>query len=51
MLYEVITIRKTIVFGGAVVGKSEKMPAHPQYKTKPQTLAGLVEIVRGFRGK
>ncbi len=44
-------ITKTIVFGGAAVGKSPMMPAQPQLKGQTETLAALVKIVRGFRGK
>jgi hypothetical protein len=44
-------IKKTIVFGGAAVGKNAVMPAHPQYKGKEALLDGLVQIVRGFKGK
>lgn len=44
-------IKKTIVFGGAAVGKSPMMPAQPQLKGKDDTLAALVKIVREFRGK
>jgi len=44
-------ITKTIVFGGAAVGKSPMMPPQPQLKGKDDTLAALVKIVRGFRGK
>jgi hypothetical protein len=42
-------IRKTIVFGGAAVGKSPMMPAQPQLKGQDAVLDGLVRIVRGFR--
>lgn len=44
-------IKKTIVFGGAAVGKSPMMPAQPQLKGKDALLDGLVQIVRGFKGK
>ena len=44
-------IHKTIVFGGAAVGKSPMMPAQPQLKGKTEVLAALTKIVRGFRGK
>lgn len=44
-------ISKVIVFGGAAVGKSPMMPAQPQLKGQTDTLAGLVKIVRDFRGK
>lgn len=42
-------IRKTIVFGGAAVGKSAQMPAQPQLKGQDEVLAELVAIVRAFR--
>lgn len=41
-------IRKTITAGGAAVGKSAVMPAHPQYKSQPEVLRGLVAKVRSF---
>ena len=44
-------IVKTIVYGGAAVGKSPMMPAQPQLKGKNDVLQGLVRIVRGFRAK
>ena len=44
-------IKKTIVFGGAAVGKSPMMPAQPQLKGQEGVLDGLVTIVRGFRPK
>jgi cytochrome c5 len=44
-------IQKTIVFGGAAVGKSPMMPAQPQLKGKTDVLNALTRIVRGFRGK
>ena len=43
-------IRKTILYGGAAVGKSPLMPANPDLDGKPE-LDGLVAIVRGFNGK
>jgi mono/diheme cytochrome c family protein len=42
-------IQKTIVFGGAAVGKSAQMPAQPQLKGQTEVLAELVTIVRAFR--
>lgn len=42
-------ITKTIVYGGAAVGKSALMPAQPQLKGKTELLEHLVAIVRGFR--
>ncbi|HEX5054472.1 MAG TPA: c-type cytochrome [Planctomycetota bacterium] len=44
-------IVKTVLFGGAAVGKSPMMPAQPQLKGKDEVLKALVKIVREFRGK
>ncbi len=44
-------ITKAITLGGAGVGKSPIMPAQPQLKGQTEVLAGLVKIVRAFRGK
>jgi mono/diheme cytochrome c family protein len=41
-------IKKTIVYGGAAVGKSPIMPASPDLDAKPEVVEGLVRIVRGF---
>lgn len=41
-------IKNTILMGGAAVGKSPAMPAQPQLREKPEVVAGLVKIVRGF---
>jgi hypothetical protein len=41
-------IAKTILMGGAAVGKSPIMPAQPQLREKPEVLAELVRIVRKF---
>jgi mono/diheme cytochrome c family protein len=41
-------IKKTILYGGAAVGKSPIMPASPDLDSKPQLLDGLVSIVRNF---
>lgn len=41
-------IKKTILLGGAAVGKSPIMPASPDLDSKPEVVAGLVKIVRGF---
>jgi len=40
-------IRKTILYGGAAVGKSAAMPASPDLDGKPE-LDGLVAVVRSF---
>lgn len=44
-------IKKVIVFGGAAVGKSPMMIANPQLKGNDAVLNGLVQVIRGFRGK
>lgn len=41
-------IKKTILYGGAAVGKSPIMPASPDLDSKPEVLDGLVQIVRNF---
>lgn len=41
-------LAKVILEGGAAVGKSPLMPPNPQFKDKPQVIAELVKIVRGF---
>ena len=41
-------IRKAIIYGGAAVGKSPSMPGNPDLDAKPQTVDGLLQIVRGF---
>ena len=43
-------LRKTIVLGGAAVGKSPIMPASPDLDEKPEVVEGLVKIVRKFGG-
>lgn len=43
-------IKKTILLGGAAVGKSPIMPASPDLDSKPEVVDGLVKIVRGFGG-
>jgi mono/diheme cytochrome c family protein len=42
-------IKKTIVEGGAAVGKSPAMSANPELSDKPEELAALVKIVRDFK--
>lgn len=44
-------IAKTIIQGGAAVGKSPAMPPHPELKKKPEVVKELVKIIRGFKGK
>ncbi|HEY5945706.1 MAG TPA: cytochrome c [Kofleriaceae bacterium] len=41
-------LRKIITLGGQAVGKSPLMPGNPQLKDEPETLDGLVKIIRGF---
>ena len=41
-------ITRTILLGGAAVGKSPAMPAQPQLKEKPEVVRELVRIVRSF---
>ncbi len=42
-------IKKTIVEGGAAVGKSVAMSSNPELKDKPEELTALVKIVRDFK--
>lgn len=44
-------IKNIIVQGGQAVGKSAMMPPNPQLKDQPETLDGLVKIIRGFGKK
>lgn len=44
-------LRKTILQGGAAVGKSPMMPASPDLERKPETVEGLVKLIRGFGPK
>ena len=41
-------IEQTALMGGASVGKSPQMPAHPFLRDAPAVLASIREIVRGF---
>lgn len=41
-------LKKTIVMGGAAVGKSPIMPASPDLDDKPEVVEGLVKLVRKF---
>ena len=43
-------IKKTILYGGAAVGKSANMPSAPDLDGKPELLDGLVKLVRSFGG-
>jgi chloride channel protein, CIC family len=42
-------IKKTIVFGGASVGKSAAMSANPELADKADELTALVKVVRDFK--
>jgi len=42
-------IAKTIVEGGAAVGKSPNMPPNPELADKQEVVKQLVSIVRGFK--
>lgn len=44
-------IRNTILKGGQAMGKSPLMPGNPQLAEDPETLDGLVQIIRGFGKK
>lgn len=44
-------IKRVIVLGGKGTGKSIAMPDNPTLQNKPEVLAGLVKIIRGFGGK
>lgn len=41
-------IANTVMYGGAAVGKSPIMPSHPDLQSKPEMVAALVKVVRGF---
>jgi cytochrome c5 len=41
-------LKKTILYGGAAVGKSAVMPSQPDLESKPEVLDGLIKIIRGF---
>lgn len=41
-------LKKTILLGGAAVGKSPGMPANPDLRNKPELLDELVKVIRGF---
>lgn len=41
-------LKKTILYGGAAVGKSASMPSQPDLESKPEVLDGLVKMIRGF---
>ena len=44
-------IANAILLGGAGVGKSPMMPPQPQLKDKPEVVAALVQMIRGFGKK
>jgi len=44
-------LKKTILYGGAAVGKSAVMPSQPDLESKPELLDGLIKIIRAFGGK
>jgi mono/diheme cytochrome c family protein len=44
-------IKKTIIEGGASVGKSPLMAANPDLANQPEVVEGLVKIVRSFAPK
>ncbi|HLV66209.1 MAG TPA: cytochrome c [Polyangiaceae bacterium] len=44
-------LAKTIVMGGAAVGKSPIMPASPDLAEKPEVVSELVKIIRKFGGQ
>lgn len=41
-------IEKTIILGGAAVGKSPAMPSHPQLRSNPVLLGAIREVIRAF---
>ena len=41
-------LKKTILYGGAAVGKSAAMPSQPDLESKPEVLDGLVKMIRDF---
>lgn len=43
-------LKKTILYGGAAVGKSAVMPSQPDLESKPEVLDGLIKIIRKFGG-
>ncbi|MEB2311155.1 MAG: c-type cytochrome [Sorangiineae bacterium] len=42
-------LSKVIVGGGAAAGMSAAMPPHPTLKKKPEVVAELIKIIRGFK--
>jgi len=41
-------LRKVILGGGASVGLSPLMPPNPDLRDRPETIAGLIRIIRAF---
>jgi len=41
-------IENTIKVGGAAVGKSPAMPAHPDLASKPEVITALRDLIRNF---
>jgi mono/diheme cytochrome c family protein len=44
-------IKKTILFGGAAIGKSPNMPGNPDLEAKPAVVDELVKRVRSFKSQ
>lgn len=44
-------LRKTIVMGGAAVGKSPIMPGSPDLESKPEVVDSLVKLIRSYNPK
>ncbi|MCA9547013.1 MAG: c-type cytochrome, partial [Myxococcales bacterium] len=44
-------LSKVIIGGGPSVGLSPLMPPNPDLQAKPEVVAGLVKMIRGFGGK
>ena len=44
-------IERTIVYGGAAVGKSPSMVANPDLGSRPAVVAALRELIRDFGGQ
>lgn len=41
-------LRKTIIYGGAAVGKSAAMPAAPDLESQPAMVDGLIKKIRSY---
>jgi mono/diheme cytochrome c family protein len=44
-------LKKTVLYGGAAVGKSAVMPSQPDLESKPEVLDGLIKLIRAFGSK